>query len=122
MIAQKKKQMGLNRRKLRVRRKVTGCPDRPRLLVCRSTAHTCAQIIEAGTGVTLAAASTRQRKLRGNLKSTGCVEAAKAVGKEIAERALAQGITKICFDRGGRKYHGRVRALAEAVREAGLKF
>lgn len=81
-----------------------------------------AQIIEEGTGRTLAAVSTRQAGLRARLESGGNIEAAKVVGKAIAEKALGRGIKEVCFDRGGRKYHGRVKALAEAAREAGLVF
>ena len=81
-----------------------------------------AQIIEDGTGMTLLSVSTCDSNLRTSVKSASSVEAAKVIGKEIAERALAKGITQVCFDRGGRKYHGRVKAVAEAAREAGLKF
>jgi len=81
-----------------------------------------AQIVDMATGNTLAAASTRQPKLRAALAAGGNVGAARAVGAEIAEAALAKGVKQVCFDRGGRKYHGRVKALAEAAREAGLQF
>jgi len=122
MIAEKKKHTGLKRRKWRVRRKVVAGPNRPRLQVCRTLAHIYAQIVEEGTGKTLAAVSTTQSGVREGLKTTSNIEAAKCVGKAIAEAALARDITSVCFDRGGRKYHGRVKALADAAREAGLKF
>ena len=122
MLAQKRKKAGLARRKLRVRRKVTVRANRPRLVVRRSISHIYAQIVDMATGNTLVAASTRQPKLRASLTATGNVEAARAVGAEIAEATLAKGIEQVCFDRGGRKYHGRVKALAEAARQAGLQF
>jgi large subunit ribosomal protein L18 len=112
----------LVRRHMRVRRKVAGSPERPRLLVHRSLSHIYAQVIDDMSGKTLAAVSTLQPELRAALKATGNMEAAKAVGKQIAAAALARGISQVCFDRGGRKYHGRVKALADAAREAGLKF
>ena len=122
MRAQKIKQKRLLRRKHQVQRQVKSSPSRPRLLVNRTTSHTCAQIIEDGTGRTLAAASTLQAAVREGLKSSGNIEAAKAVGRAIASAALAKNIKSVCFDRGGRKYHGRVKALADAAREAGLQF
>jgi len=112
----------LKRRHLRIRRKIAGTLDRPRLCVYRSLRHIYAQIVDDTTGRTLAAASTLQPDLRGALKQTGNVEAAKRVGREIALKAQALGIKNVRFDRGGRKYHGRVKALAEAAREAGLVF
>lgn len=110
------------RRQGRVRRKIRGNSDRPRLTVFRSGKHISAQVIDDGTGVTLAAASTQQKELREELKSTANLQAAKAIGKTIAERALAAGVQKIAFDRGHYKYHGRIAALAQAAREAGLVF
>ena len=121
MKAIKKKRRNLKRRHLRVRRTVSGTPERPRLVVFRSLAHIYAQIVDDTTRKTLVAANTRQSGVRGDLPRTSNTEAAKAVGKAIASAALAQGIKTVCFDRGGRKFHGRVRALAEAVREAGVK-
>jgi len=94
----------------------------PRLSIHRSGRHLYAQIILCAEGRTVAAASTLQKDVRDGLKSTCDVEAAKAVGKAIAERGLAAGITGVAFDRSGFKYHGRVKALADAAREAGLKF
>ena len=105
-----------------MRRDVSGTADRPRLVAYRSLGHIYAQIVDDVTGKTLAAASTLQPKLRSAVDATGGVVAAKAVGKEIAAAALARKVKAVCFDRGGRKYHGRVKALAEAAREAGLKF
>lgn len=107
---------------LRVRRRVAGTPERPRLSVFRSLNHIYAQVIDDRTGRTLAAASSLDKETRKQLKGGGNVAAAKFVGKAIAERARAAGIEQVVFDRGGYKYHGRVQALAEAAREAGLKF
>lgn len=110
------------RRHLRIRKKVVGTPERPRLSVFRSLRHIYAQVIDDSTGRTLVAASTVEPEVRQALTSTGNIEAAAYVGKLIGERALAQGITQVVFDRGGNLYHGRVKALAEAAREAGLAF
>lgn len=106
----------------RIRVKVAGKPDRPRLCVFRSLKHTYAQIIDDTAGRTLAAASTVEKSVREGLKQGGNVAASRLVGKVIAERALAKGISAVVFDRGGYLYHGRVKAVAEAAREAGLKF
>ena len=106
------------KRHARVRRKISGTPECPRLNVFRSSSHIHAQIIDDVNGVTLVAASSVDMKL----KNGGNVEAATQVGKEIAERAKATNIENVVFDRGGYIYHGRVKALAEAAREAGLKF
>lgn len=110
------------KRHYRVRNKVFGTPERPRLNVFRSNKHIYAQIINDVTGETLAAASTLTPEIRGQVNNGGNVDAARIVGKFIAEQAKAKGITKVVFDRGGYKYHGRVAALAEAAREAGLDF
>ena len=107
---------------LRVRTKVVGTPERPRLCVYRSLNHIYAQVIDDRGGRTLAAASSLDKEMRKQLKGGGNVASAKVVGKVIAERARAAGIEKVVFDRGGYMYHGRVQALAEAAREAGLKF
>ena len=104
----------------RIRKSVTGSPDRPRLAVFRSNKHIYAQVIDDSKGTTLTAASTLDAKE--SVKHGGNIAAAKAVGKLVAERAKAQGIDAVLFDRGGYLYHGRVKALAEAAREAGLKF
>ncbi len=107
---------------LRIRRKILGSSKRPRLCVYRSLNHIYAQVIDDGSGATLVAASTVEKGVRGSLKHTGDVAAAKQVGKTIAERAKGKGIELVVFDRGGYPYHGRVKALAEAAREGGLKF
>ena len=106
------------RRHARVRRKISGTPECPRLNVFRSSSHIHAQIIDDVNGVTLVAASSVDMKLANG----GNVEAATQVGTEIAKRAIAKNIENVVFDRGGYIYHGRVKALAEAAREAGLKF
>lgn len=102
----------------RIRRKVRGSADRPRLAVYRSLNHIYAQVIDDNRGQTIAAASTTEKELRGS--TGGNVEAARRVGKAIAERALAKGVNSVVFDRGGYLYHGRVKALTEAARDAGL--
>jgi large subunit ribosomal protein L18 len=112
----------LARRKLRVRQRVFGTPERPRLNVYRSKAHIYAQIINDLTGRTLVAASSLDPELRKSLKATGTVQAAKAVGQLLATRAKAASVQAVVFDRGGRLYHGRIKALAEASRESGLQF
>jgi large subunit ribosomal protein L18 len=109
-------------RHLRVRKKVAGTPDRPRLAVYRSLNHIYAQIINDQNGTTLVAASTLDPEIRGRGIKGGNVEAAKLVGELVARRAKERGITKVVFDRGGYLYHGRVAALAEAARAAGLEF
>jgi large subunit ribosomal protein L18 len=108
------------RRHRRLREKVAGSPDRPRLAVFRSNRHIVAQVIDDQAGRTLAAASTVEAALRS--KPTGNAAAAAEVGRLVAERARANGVTKVVFDRGGARFHGRVAALAEAAREAGLEF
>jgi len=110
------------KRQVRVRRKVMGSPGRPRLCVFRSAKHIYAQIIEDTTGTTLVSASTVVKAVAGDLQSSGNVAAAKHVGKKIAEQALAKNITQVVFDRNGFLYHGRIKALADAAREAGLSF
>ena len=105
----------------RIREKISGSAERPRLNVYRSLNHIYTQVIDDATGKTLAQASTVQKK--GDAKKVGGnVEAAKEVGKLIAERAQAAGVKKVVFDRGGYLYHGRIKALADAAREAGLEF
>ena len=106
----------------RIRRKVFGSPERPRLCVYRSLHHMHAQIIDDVAGHTLVSASTTEPTLRKELTSTGNKAAAAAVGRLIAQRALEKGITQVVFDRGGFLYHGRIAAVADAAREAGLKF
>ena len=110
------------RRHLRVRKRVTGTIERPRLSIFRSNIHIYAQVINDADSRTLVAASTKDATLADSLKGKTKIERAKAVGQLIAERAKAAGIEKVVFDRGGFKYHGRVQALADAAREAGLNF
>ena len=105
----------------RIRRKVAGSTERPRLAVFRSVKHIYAQVIDDTVGHTLAAASNEKARTRG-IKSGGNVAGAKAVGKLLAERAKEKGVKSVVFDRGGYQYHGRVKALAEAAREGGLVF
>ena len=112
----------LQRRKFSTRKALFGTTERPRLSVYRSSKHIYAQLIDDMAGKTLAAASSAVKGVRGDLKHGANVAAAKAVGKAIAERGKAAGVEKVCFDRGGRMYHGRIKALADAAREAGLKF
>lgn len=121
MPIEDKERLRLKRHR-RVRAKVTGTSARPRLNVSRSIQHIYVQLIDDTTGHTLLAASTMDPDLRKALKSGGNVEAAKAVGKLIADRGIEKGITTVVFDRGGYKYHGRVQALADAAREGGLVF
>ncbi|HUT54040.1 MAG TPA: 50S ribosomal protein L18 [bacterium] len=109
-------------RQRRVRRKVRGVAQRPRLCVFRSTKHIYVQVIDDAAGKTLAAASTLSPELKGKLKSTKDKDAAKEVGKLVAEKAQAAGIKKVVFDRNGFLYHGRIKLLADAAREAGLEF
>lgn len=109
-------------RHTRLRKKVSGTPQCPRLCVRRSLHHIYAVLVDDAKGHTLAAASTRDRSLGGELSSKTNVDAAKAVGTAIAAKAKAAGVESVVFDRGGYKYHGRVRALADAAREAGLVF
>jgi large subunit ribosomal protein L18 len=110
------------RRRKRVRRRVKGTPERPRLSVFRSLRHTYAQVIVDTTGQTMASASTLSKEIRGELKRTGNTEAAKKVGELIAKKSIERGIKMVVFDRDGYLYHGRVKALGEAARENGLIF
>lgn len=107
---------------LKIRKKISGTASKPRLSVYRSNTNMFAQLVDDVNGVTLAAASTIDKDLKGSIANGGNVEAAKAVGKAIAEKAAAKGITEVVFDRSGYLYTGRVLAVAEAAREAGLKF
>jgi large subunit ribosomal protein L18 len=113
---------GRQRRHRRVRKRVTGSAERPRLCVFRSLRYVYAQLIDDDEGRTLAAASSRDSAVVPNGASRHTVEAAKAVGKAIGERAKAAGVERVVFDRGGYLYHGRVKAVAEGAREAGLEF
>jgi len=118
----KERRVARKKRQSRVRKKVTGSVERPRLCVFRSTKHIYAQLIEDETGKTLATAFTVAKATGDSVKYSGNVEAAKVVGKKIAEQALAKDIKQVVFDRNGFLYHGRVKALADAAREAGLTF
>ena len=119
MVSRKDANKARLKRHKRVRAKISGTADRPRLCVYRSNAHISAQIIDDVAGVTLVSASTQEKEFEGNC---GNKAAAKLVGKLIGERAAAKGITEVVFDRGGYLYHGRVSELAEGARESGLKF
>ena len=110
------------RRHIRVRAKVAGSEERPRLVVFRSDKHIYAHAIDDGSGRTIAHASSLDADLKGNVKRGGNVDAAKVVGGAIAARLKDKGIEDVVFDRGGYLYHGRIKALADAAREAGLKF
>ena len=107
---------------LRMRKRVVGTPDRPRLCVHRSSRHIRAQVVDDIGGRTLASASSLDKEVRTTIRGGGNIAASKVVGKVIADRAKAKGIELVVFDRGGYQYHGRVQALADAAREAGLKF
>jgi large subunit ribosomal protein L18 len=120
MASTAKKATARQRRHGRVRKKVQGTADRPRLAVFRSNRHISVQIIDDRQGTTLAAASTYEPDLRGD--ATGNKDAAAKVGARIAERAKAAGVTTVVYDRGGNLYHGRVAAVADAAREGGLEF
>ncbi len=122
MLRKENKNEARQKRHRRVRKNVAGTVDRPRLNVFRSLSHIYAQIINDKTGTTLVSASTMDKEVREGMEYGGNIEAAKAVGTAIAKRAIAQGISKVVFDRGGYIYHGRVAALADAAREAGLEF
>ena len=122
MDKQKLKREKLDRRQRRVRGKISGTAARPRLRVTRTNTNIYAQVIDDVTARTLVSASSIDAEFKASGKNGGNIEGAAEVGKLVAERALAAGIDTIVFDRGGRLYHGRVKALAEAAREAGLKF
>ncbi|MBR5116566.1 MAG: 50S ribosomal protein L18 [Lachnospiraceae bacterium] len=122
MIKKESRQKAREKKHLRIRKRFSGTPDRPRLAVFRSNKHIYAQLIDDEAGNTIAAASTLDKDLKGDLKNTDDVEAATAVGKAIAQKAIDKGIKTVVFDRGGFIYQGKVAALAEAAREAGLEF
>jgi large subunit ribosomal protein L18 len=123
-VMDKNKELNLQRqrRRFRVRKRIRGTPQRPRLSVYRSHRNLACQIIDDTTGRTLVAVSTASKELRGTLPYGGNKKAAEVVGKLLAEKALAAGITQVAFDRGHYKYHGRVAALADAARAGGLNF
>lgn len=122
MLKQASKDETRRRIHRRLRARVSGSAVRPRLNVFRSTNHIYAQIVDDATGRTLVAVSTRDKDVRSTMKTGGNVAAAKSVGKALAVRAKQAGIGRVVFDRGGYAYHGRVRALADTAREAGLEF
>ena len=117
-----KKVTARKKRHSRVRKKVTGTSDKPRLNVFRSVKHIYAQVVDDTSGATLIAASSADKELKGKVSTGGNIEAAKTVGQLVAKRASDKGIAQVVFDRGGYLYHGRVKALADAAREGGLKF
>lgn len=117
-----KKELLRQKRHKRVRKTVIGTGSKPRLNVFRSVCNIYAQVIDDAQGKTLVAASTLDKELKEQLKSGGNVDAAKAVGELVGKRAIEKGIENVVFDRGGFKYHGRVSALADGARSAGLKF
>ena len=120
-VAKGNSQKARQRRHFRVRKKVSGSSERPRLVVSRSARHLFVQIVDDSIGQTIVSASTMEDALRKDSSSDKSAKA-RIVGKEVAERAKAKGITSVVFDRGGSKYHGRVAALADAARAAGLEF
>ena len=122
MITKKSRNEARKKRHLRIRNKVVGTPQRPRLSVFRSLKHIYAQVVDDSQGRTLASASTLDTGLRGDLSTMPKVEEAARVGALVAERARAAGVTMVVFDRGGYQYHGRVQRLADAAREGGLVF
>lgn len=122
MITKQNRKAAGTKRHQRIRNKISGTPQQPRLAVFRSNMHMYAQLIDDTVGNTIAAASTTEKDIKASLEKTNDVEAAKAVGTAIAKKALDKGIDTVVFDRGGFIYHGKVKALAEAAREAGLKF
>jgi len=107
---------------VRMRKSLAGTSERPRLCVHRTSRHIRAQVIDDGSGRTIVSASSLDKEVRAQIKGGGNIAASKVVGKVIAERARAKGVELVVFDRGGYQYHGRVQAIAEAAREAGLKF
>lgn len=122
MIIKKNRKAATAKRHTRLRVKLSGTSERPRLCVHRTTKHIYAQVIDDVKGVTIAAAGSVEADVKGNFSHGGNIEAAKAVGKLVAEKAKKAGIEDVVFDRGGFIYHGRIAALADAAREAGLNF
>ena len=121
-MARKKRNVARLRRHRRVRKRISGTPQRPRLNVFRSLSAIYAQVIDDEAGVTLVSASSIDRELRAKMKNLTKSEQARLVGEKLAERALAKGIKRVIFDRGGYRYIGRVKALAEGARAGGLEF
>ncbi|GAB6992479.1 50S ribosomal protein L18 [Paenibacillus pini] len=122
MITKQDKNKARVRRHLRVRKKIEGTAERPRLNVFRSSKHMYAQLIDDVAGVTIVSASTVDKEISESIKNGGSVESARQVGELVAKRAKDKGHTSVVFDRGGYLYHGRIQALADAAREAGLEF
>ncbi|HEU4965573.1 MAG TPA: 50S ribosomal protein L18 [Bacilli bacterium] len=122
MITKADKNKARKRRHLRVRKKIAGTTLRPRLNVFRSSKHIYAQVIDDTQGVTIVSASTVDPELKGAIENGGNIDAATKVGELLAKRAVEKGIKEVVFDRGGYLYHGRIQALADAAREAGLEF
>jgi len=122
MINKKSRSAARVKKHVRLRNHLAGTPQRPRLSVFRSNKHIYAQIIDDQNAVTLVAASTMEKAIKDELQYTDTVEAAQAVGTAVAKKALDKGITEVVFDRGGYIYQGKVQSLADAAREAGLKF
>ncbi len=122
MSAENDRKLARRKRQLRIRRKLQGTAERPRLCITKSLQHMYAQIIDDRAGTTLVAASTREAAIADANGRTGNIEAATQVGTAVARRAVEKGISRVVFDRAGWPYHGRVKALAEAAREAGLEF
>lgn len=122
MVLQESRDERRRVRHLRLRRRVVGTPDRPRLSVFRSLQHIYAQVIDDQQGHTLVAASTREPEIARQVQGLRRVEQSRVVGRVLAQRAREKGIVRVVFDRGGYAYHGRVRALAEGAREGGLEF
>ncbi|MHC5110128.1 MAG: 50S ribosomal protein L18 [Planctomycetota bacterium] len=110
------------RRKAGLRKRIRGTAERPRLTVFRSAKHIYAQVIDDASGVTICEASTRNKELRDKIENGGNIDAAKLVGTELASRAKAKQVEAVCFDRNGFRFHGRIKGLADAAREGGLKF
>ena len=121
-MAQKSKKDARLKRKIRIRKKIRGTAEVPRLSVFRTAKHIYAQVIDDKSGQTLASASTVEKEIKGMPKPESKVEAAKAIGKKAAERALEKGVKQVVFDRNGFIYHGRVKAVADGAREAGLEL
>ena len=122
MIKKPSRSAAREKRHYRLRNKISGTAEQPRLAVFRSNMHIYAQVIDDTVGNTLCAASTMEKDIKAKLEKTNDVEAAKAVGEAVAKKALEKGITTVVFDRGGFVYHGKIQALADAAREAGLNF
>ena len=122
MVSKKSRSEVRRKKHMKLRNRFSGTAERPRLAVFRSNNHMYAQIIDDVAGNTLVAASTLEADVASKVEHTSTVEAAKAVGEAIAKKAMDKGITEVVFDRGGYIYHGKIQALAEAAREAGLQF